>query len=455
MPELVVKGGLVVSPEGRHRADLAISGGRVVAVGDLEVAGTAIDASGLLVLPGMVDTHVHLMDPGPTEREDFPTGTRAAAARGVTTIVEHTHAHPLRRPKDLAEKRSHLDGRSNVDFGLAAHLWPEDIPGMAAMWAAGATFFKMFTCTTHGVPGLDAASVDAALKRLAGFGGRALVHCEDESLTALAEKTLKESGRVDPALLTEWRSREAELVAVAAVSVLALTSEAAVTLAHVSNPMAAGIVSTARRQGADLAAEACPQYFALDESEVIELGPLRKFTPPARITSERDRVAMWNTLGKGAYSHIATDHAPSTLEQKSNGDMWSAPFGLPGLDTTLPYFLDAAFDGRMEVEDVVRLYSAAPARRYGLSPRKGALQLGSDADFVLVDPDGLWEVRDEDIHSKAGWSPFTGRVFRGSIVATYLRGRLVAENGRAADERNGLFIPGPGADRGGTTSVGE
>jgi len=452
--DLVVKGGHVVSPEGRHRADLAVSGGRVVAIGDLDIAGTAIDASGLLVLPGMVDTHVHLMDPGPTEREDFPTGTRAAATRGVTTIVEHTHAHPVRRPQDLAEKRSHLDGRANVDFGLAAHLWPEDVADMAVMWEAGATFFKMFTCTTHGVPGLDAASVDAALKQLAGFGGRALVHCEDESLTALAEITLKESGRVDPALLTEWRSREAELVAVAAVSVLALTSEAAVTMAHVSNPMAAGIVSTARRHGADLAAEACPQYFALDESEVVELGPLRKFTPPARITSEGDREAMWDTLRMGAYSHIATDHAPSTLEQKSEGDIWSAPFGLPGLDTTLPYFLDAAFEGRMEVEDVVRLYSTAPARRYGLFPQKGVLQVGSDADFVLVDPGGRWEVRDVDIQSKAGWSPLSGKVLRGSIVAIYLRGRLVAENGRALDERTGLFLPGLGADRGGKRSVG-
>ncbi len=444
-PDLTLKGGIVVSPDGRRSADLAIIDGRVVAVGDLEAAGTVIDASGLLVLPGMVDTHVHLMDPGPTEREDFPTGTRAASARGVTTIVEHTHTHPVRTLEDLAEKRSHLDGRANVDYGLAAHLWPEDISGMAAMWEAGVAFFKLFTCTTHGVPGLDAGDVASALGSLAGFAGRALIHCEDESLTLQAERALREQGRVDPGLLTEWRSREAELVAIATVAVLAGSSGASVTVAHVSNPVGAEIVSIARRHGADLVAEACPQYFALDESEVVDHGTLRKFTPPARIRTDADRDAMWAALRTGEFSHISTDHAPATLPQKSEGDIWSAPFGLPGLDTTLPFFLDAALSGKIDLEDVVRLYAAAPAKRYGLSPRKGSLEVGSDADFVLVDPGGRWEVRDEEIVSKAGWSPYTGRVFQGSIVATYLRGRLVAESGRALDERTGRFLPGAGA----------
>jgi allantoinase len=444
--EATIKGGTVVTTDGSHLVDIGLSDGRVAAVGaSLEPRGVVIDAGGLLVLPGMVDTHVHLMDPGDPEREDFPAGTRAAAARGATTIVEHTHSHPVRSPADLAAKVDYLQDRSNVDFALAAHLWPEDVDSMRATWEAGVAFFKMFTCTTHGVPGLDAADVNAAFSTLAGFGGRALVHCEDESLTARAEELLREQGRSDPALLIQWRSREAELVAVATVGVLATATGAVVTLAHVSHPKAADLVDVMQRQGADLAAEACPQYFALDESEVVNQGALRKFTPPARIRSAEERNAMWDSLGAGAYSHFSTDHAPSTRSQKEAGDIWTAPFGLPGLDTTFPFLIDAALTGRLGLQDLVRLTSAAPAARYGLAPRKGSLAPGSDADFVLVDPQGSWEVRDSDVISKAGWSPYAGRTFQGRIEATYLRGAPVAESGRPLDERTGTFMPGTGA----------
>lgn len=442
--DLIVKGGLLVTPDGRHIADLGISEGRFVAVGELPVSGTVVDASGLIVLPGMVDTHVHLMDPGPTEREDFPTGTAAAAARGVTTIVEHTHAWPVRSVESLAEKRHHLEGRANVDYALAAHLWPEDVNGMAALWRAGVTFFKIFTCTTHGVPAVDGDDLLAALEALASLGGATLVHCEDENLTRLAEARLKAEGRTDPGLLPIWRSREAELAAIAAVADLAGMTGARVTVAHVSTTDGAGIVAEARRRGADVAAEACPQYLALDEDEVEEFGALRKFTPPARVTTDRDRDSMWDAVRSGAFSHFSTDHAPSTLDQKADGDIWSAPFGLPGLDTTLPFLVDAALGGRIELESVADLYSRAPARRYRLHG-KGSLDIGFDADFVLIDPSARSEVRDGDIISKAGWSPYSGRVFQGAVVATYLRGIEVAQAGSPAGMRTGRFIPGPGA----------
>ncbi len=155
MHDLLVEGGIVVSPTGSVQANLVVDGGRVVALTtDRPDARKMINADGLWVLPGMVDEHVHFMDPGPTEREDFITGSSAAAVGGVTTVIEHTHAQPVRSREFLLEKSRYLAGRSLVDFGLAAHVWPEDIGQLPAMWAAGATLFKVFTCTTHGVPAM-------------------------------------------------------------------------------------------------------------------------------------------------------------------------------------------------------------------------------------------------------------------------------------------------------------
>ena len=285
MADVTVKGGTVVTGAGRQRADVGISNGRIVTVApDLPAVGTTIDASGLLVLPGMVDTHVHLMDPGPTDREDFPTGSAAAAARGVTTIVEHTHAHPIRQAEDLVEKQRYLAGRSHVDFGLAAHVWPDRIDRLAELWSMGITFFKVFTCTTHGVPGIDSAHLLETLQAVAGFGGICLIHCEDELITSHAEQTLKEAGRSDPGVIIEWRNREAEQAAIALVATLVRMTGARATVAHVSTPDGVRLIDEARSAGADIGAEACPQYFALREAEILEHGALSEVHAPGPVT---------------------------------------------------------------------------------------------------------------------------------------------------------------------------
>ncbi|WP_407563911.1 dihydroorotase [Streptomyces sp. 184] len=448
--DLLINGGTVVTPTGRRRADVAVRDGVIAALGSPS-RGTAretVEADGLLVLPGGVDTHVHLMDPGDTDREDFPYGTRAAAASGVTTIIEHSHGRPVRTPQELRQKVRHLTGRAYVDFALAAHAWPGDTAAVADLWRAGAAFFKVFTCTTHGIPGHTAAGLLAHLRATAAAGAVSLLHCEDESLTQAAEEVLRAEGRTDGGLLPEWRTRDAEVVAAAVAALLVRRAGARATVAHVSHPEVAEYLARERARGAAIAAETCPQYLLLREHEVLRHGAFRKFTPPARARHNADEAALWRLLRDGGLTHISSDHAPATAEQKRAGGIWDVHFGLPGLDSTMTVLLDAAARGELAYEDITRLYAETPAKTYGLWPAKGALAVGSDADLALVDPEERWTLTDGDVLSKAGWTPFHGRPMTGRVVVTYLRGQRIYGDRRVPHDRAGRFLRGAGSPGG-------
>jgi dihydroorotase (multifunctional complex type) len=429
MFDLGIEGGTIVTSSGRAPRNVYIDSGRIAALStQRQPAARRLDADGLLVLPGMVDAHVHLMDPAETHREDFPAGTAAAACAGVTTIIEHTHTAPVRTLTDLRRKRQYLTNRSFVDYGLAAHAWPSQLDELPALWQAGIAFIKAFTCTTHGIPGFHDVELTHLLSRIAAISGVCLLHCEDETLTAEAELSLRQQQRDDPGIIPEWRSPEAERSAVTAVVNAAGATGARAVIAHVSHVEVVNLVAQARARHPRIRVETCPHYLALRKEEIGSEGALRKFTPPARATSDADLDAMWRALADGTIDYIASDHAPSTKAQKTSASIWDAPFGLPGLDTTLPFLLAGAQHGRVTYERIVAAYAETPARIYGLQG-KGVISSGADADLILLDPTATWTVHDDDLRSKAGWSPFTGRVLGGRPVMTFLRGELVAREG--------------------------
>ena len=431
--DLAVKNATIVEPRGRYSAHLYVRDGRIAAIGDLdETADRTIDADGLFLLPGMVDGHVHFMDPAATEREDFITGSSAAAVGGVTTVIEHTHAGPLLSPEAVVEKARYLADRSVVDYGLIAHTWPDTVERVAEIWRVGASAFKVFSCETHGVPAILPGDMLRLFRAVAAFDGLCLVHCEDEFITADNERRLRAAGRADPRVIVEWRTREAEATAVNTVAFLARLTGARVIIAHASRPAVLDLVNRERALGARIWVESCPQYFYLEEREIETAGALRKFTPPARTAEEA--AGLWQRLRDGEITHIQTDHAPATLGQKAEGggDIWKPHFGLPGVETTLTMMLNGVNDGHLSLERLVESVAEMPARLHGLYPRKGSLRVGADADFVLVDLARERILSNEHVVSKAGWTPYAGRRVRGGPVMTFLRGILVAQDGRAA-----------------------
>lgn len=428
--DLEIAGARIVTEDGIQDGCIAVTGGRISGL-YAQPSGAArqtIDATGLHALPGMVDQHVHFMDPGETAREDFIHGSRAAAAGGVTTVVEHTHSHPVLDVATYADKVAHLAARSVVDFGLTAHVFPHTVEHVVDLWQAGVLMLKAFTCATHGVPALLSDDLLRLFTALKTCDGRVLVHCEDEWITEDNEERLKQEQRADNAVILEWRSPEAEMVAVNTVALLARLSGARVTIAHASQPSVIALAQRERALGARLTVESCPQYFYLNADDVRAHGALRKFTPPARETLAA--AGMWEFLADHAITLISSDHAPSTTAQKLSGTIWECPFGLPGVQTTLTLLLSAVNDGKLSLERLVQVYSATPARLLGLFPRKGSLRLGADADIVLVDLAREHVLRDEDMLSLAGWTPYAGQHVKGYPVRTFVRGVQVAENGQ-------------------------
>jgi allantoinase len=447
--DLVVRGATIVSPTGRVEADLLVSAGKVAGVVSPGTGSGAevVDATGLLLMPGGVDAHVHMQDPGLTEREDFITGTSAAAVGGVTTIVEHNRSLPFVVNADLMrEKAAYLSDRALIDFAQLGGAHPDNIDQLRPMWEAGSAAFKVFTCNLHGAPAILPHKMLEVFREVSSFDGVCLVHAEDETITRANEERLKAAGRKDFRVVPEWRTREAEQVAVNTTALLARITGCRVVIAHASHPEICDLVNRERTRGARIWIESCPQYFYLTEDDIDTWGPFHKFTPPARDRASTEE--MWKRLEAGEVNMICADHAPATKADKSRGlqDIWDCSYGLPGIETVLPMMLTGVNQGKVSLERLVAARSQVPAQVYGLWPRKGHLGVGADADFVLVDMEAERTLRNEDVVSKVGWTPFEGRKVKGLPLMTFVRGHLVAKDGKpVAVPGWGEFVPGPGA----------
>ncbi|MGM0437928.1 MAG: dihydroorotase [Bacillota bacterium] len=442
----LIKNSKIVSSKDVVKANILIEDGIITAITNKELdAEKEIDAKGRYVIPGAVDGHTHMMDPGKTQNEDFTTGTQAAAVGGITTaITHHRTIPPVYSINELEDKIDHVTKKAVVDFGIKGGGAPDNIADLEAMWKRGVTGFKAFTCDLHGSKPLHPGNMYYFLKEIKRLDATLLVHCENESVTEVNEKRLKEEGRKDNLSHIEWRSLLAEKIAVEAVINVAKETGARVVIAHVSHPDIMAKIKEARDEGYSIYAEGCPHYFNLTLEMLEEKGPWVKFTPPMRMKNQKEiDEKMWPAFNKGYISLIGSDHCPYPKEVKEKGldNIWDAPNGIPGVETSMRLMINAVNQGKTTINKVVELMSENPAQIYGLYPKKGTLSVGSDADLVILDMETEEVLKNENVVSKCGWTPYEGKKIKGVLDTVMVRGELVARRGKAVGKPGyGQFV---------------
>lgn len=439
-PRTVVANGMVAADYGVFGAHVVIDGERIESVTTddsvLESADELIDARGLVILPGAIDPHAHFEDPGHTEREDFTTGTMAAAAGGISTVIEHPLTYPPVTTVDLyREKREMASGKVVVDFGLWGALTAPSLEHMDAQWREGAAGFKAFMPESD--PSYPNVSDDEFLHGMTTaqrLGALVLVHAESDALLRANRARLRREGRTDVRAHPESRPPFVEEEAVHRALYLAQHAGARLQVVHGSSPVSVDLVVQARARGQRATVEVCPHHLLLDLDDYQRLGPWGCCAPAIR---ERALVeGMWDRVLSGAVDSLVSDHAAYTHAEKEAGwdDMLECPLGCQVIQETVPLVLSEAVHRRgMTLEAFARFSATNTARTVGLYPRKGTILPGSDADLALYDLDADWVV---DAHgqqfSKNPWSPFQGRRVRGRLVRTIVRGRSVYADGKIA-----------------------
>lgn len=435
--DLRIRGGVAALPDGPAEADVLIDGGRILALvapGSGAEARETLDASGCVVLPGAIDPHVHFRTPGMTDKEDWPSGSAAAVAGGVTTVLDMPNVLPATSSAEaLAAKAALVEGRSWCHYGFFGGLEAGNQDWLRGLAKAGAIGFKVFLGeSTASLPPPDPAGLRCAFRVAADLGRRVAVHAEDaETLRAASAAVaapgfdLRSHGRARPA--------EAESRAVALVCALCAETGAPVLIAHLSTGAGADEVRRARSRGADAGAEATPHHLLLTEEDAVRLGlgSLAKVNPPLR--GEADREALWRAVADGTVTQFGSDHAPHTPEER-RGDR--PPSGFAGVQNTLPALLGHP---RLPLRDFVRLTAEGPARNWGLWPRKGRLAPGADADLAVVRPAAPAQAVRQWSRNPDG-PLLRGCPVRAEVVVTLVDGQVAYGAGQPSGRPRGRWL---------------
>ncbi|MGP4000484.1 allantoinase AllB [Streptomyces sp. 8N706] len=438
----VLRSRRVITPGGTRAAAVAVAGGRIASVLPYDAvppAGARLEDFGDdILLPGLVDTHVHVNDPGRTEWEGFSTATRAAAAGGVTTLVDMplNSVPPTTTVEHLRLKRTVARGTARVDVGFWGGAVPGNVKDLRPLHDAGVFGFKCFLLHSgvEEFPPLAPGELEEAMAEIAGFDGMLIVHAEDPHLI---EGAPRRAGRRYADFLAS-RPREAENTAIEGLILLAKRFGARVHVLHLSSGEALPLIAAARSEGVRISVETCPHFLTLTAEEIPDGATEFKCCPPIREAANQD--ALWQGLADGTIDCVVSDHSPCTpgLKRFDTGDFAQAWGGISSLQLGLPAVWTEARRRGRSIEDVVRWMSTAPAELAGLE-RKGAIEAGRDADFAVLAPEETFTVDPARLHHRNQVTAYAGRTLYGVVRSTWLRGRRIAGHGTPAEPTGRLL----------------
>lgn len=437
--DLVIRGGIVVSPDRMIAASVAINGEHIVAVGHDNVMPSGrqeMRADGLHLLPGAIDSHVHFRDPGYPRKETWKSGSAAAACGGVTTVFDMPNTNPPTGTVAALKLKLRAAEQSYVDFGIHGLLGDDTVAHLEELLEAGVTSFKAFVGNTFGnLPAPSDGALLEGFEKLAPLGIRTVVHAENSSIMARRQKVLEDAGRIDALAHLASRPAVAEIEAIGRVLTLAEWTGARVHIAHHSAADSLFLIRAAKQRGVDVTVETCPQYLLLNTGDMLRLGGILRLNPPIR--EARHNQPLWDALMDGTIDMIATDHAPHTPEEKTRESIWACDCGFPGVETQMPLMLTEVNRERASLMDYVRWSAVNPARAWGLYGTKGVIASGAHADIAIVDMARTGTLSQGRLQSLSKISPWHGRAVQGYPLHTLLRGRFVMRDGKLVEDSVG------------------
>ena len=433
MADLIVRGGVLVQPEGLIRADVAIEGGRITNIAE-EIVGPAketIEAKGLHIFPGLVDVHVHFNEPGLTHWEGIESGSKAFAAGGGTLFFDMPlNSIPCTsNAREFDNKLTAMQGTSLTDFALWGGLTPLNLEQLPELAQRGVIGFKAFMSNSGlpEFPHVDDYSLYEGMKIAAKLGLPVAVHAESDNITGVLSQKMQAEGK------TTWRNYVAsrpviaELEAIQRALLLAQETKCKLHIVHISSGGGVVLAAEAKARGVNVSLETCPHYLAFTDEDLERLGAVGKCAPPLREKTERD--GLWQQVLKGSIDIIGSDHSPSPPDMKQGSNFYKLWGGISGVQSTLPVLLSEGHDKRkLGLGLIAAMLSENPARRFGIK-NKGRLDIGFDADLSLVNLAQSFTLKSEDLHYRHPQSPYIGQAFKGRVERTLLRGRTIFDGG--------------------------